>query len=242
MRRRLLQVTHLAMKMPSCLQQAAHLVVKTQPCHSGYRTHMALHTPPRLQRVSHLAVQTTPRLQGAPHLAVQTPPRLQRAPHLVAVKTPPCKQLALHLDLQAAPPLQRVSWAYPAPPDPARPPAHLVPPTFSCTISPLLAAAAAKPPQCPPAMSAAGAGAEARSSGSLAGAHTEHRASRGVQARTSLPRCVPPASASRGYRPPAEPGLSSGTTRLHGGRHSRREDGSPRGTKRRSADYGVGGA
>lgn len=50
-------------------------------------------------------------------------------------------------------PLQSpVPRAHLVPPRSATPPTHLVPPTFSCTISPLPAAAAAKPPQCPPAM------------------------------------------------------------------------------------------
>lgn len=124
---------------------------------------------------------------------------------------------------------------------PARSRAHLVPPTFSCTISPLLAADAAKLPQCPPAMSAAGAGARAgagagaRSGGSAAGAHSERRASRSGPARSSLPHYVFVASAARGWRPPAQPGLSSEPTRLHGGRHNHLEDGSPRGTKSCSA-------
>lgn len=157
-----------------------------------------------------------PALQWVPHLAVQTPPRLQHLSHL-----------GLHMPL-----LQQRG----VPPTvPARSRAHLVPPTFSCTISPLLAAAAAKLPQCPPAMSAAGAGAGARSGSSAAGAHSERRVSRSLPVRACLPSYVLTASASRGCRPPAQPGLCSGSTRFHGGRHNRLEDGSPRGTKSHSA-------
>lgn len=68
---------------------------------------------------------------------VQTRPHGPRAPH-----TRPRSR-------DTAPPRRR-----PPGPGPAAP-AHLVPPTLSCTISPLPAAAAGKLPQCPPAISGA---------------------------------------------------------------------------------------
>lgn len=191
-------------------------------------------------------IQNRPCLSRAPHLAVRTPP-------CPAAGTPPGRADAGPAAAPIPPGLAHATpTAASVPPAvPARSRAHLVPPTFSCTISPLPAAAAAKLPQCPPAMSAAGAGARARSGGSAAGTHSERRASCSVPARACLPRRVLDASAARGCRPPAQPGLSSGSTGLHGGRHNRLEDGSPRGTKSRNAGasrlrmhlwIGVGGA